>query len=54
MTWGSNASYDKVSCPWCGKRMIDDRDKWPTTHMDYCFKRPDPTIWERFKKLLFG
>ncbi len=54
MTWGSNASYDKVTCPWCKSQMIDDEDSWPTSHMKHCFKRPEPSLWRWFKKLFFG
>ncbi len=49
MTWGSNASYDKVTCPWCGDQMIDDADTWPTSHMKYCFKRPS-ALWRWWKR----
>jgi hypothetical protein len=36
MTWGSNASCDRVPCPHCGESMIDDADQWPTSHMKEC------------------
>ncbi len=47
MTWGSNCTGKRdTRCPWCNSTMVDDRDTWPTTHMEYrCRKR---TLWNRF------
>lgn len=53
MTWGSNASYDKLPCPYCGWTMIDDSDEWPTSHMIECHKRPKFRV-ARFLRRLIG
>lgn len=49
MTWGCNASFAKVNCPYCLGTMIDDRDDGETTHMIKCPKR---TLVMRFLFLM--
>jgi hypothetical protein len=44
MTWGSNPTYDTVTCPWCKGTMKDDMGCWPTTHMERCAAG---TFWRR-------
>lgn len=39
MTWGSNRTFLKMPCPYCGREMVDDRDQWPTTHMEQYLDR---------------
>lgn len=39
MTWGSNATFDPVPCPYCGQLMVDDTEQWPTSHMRICERR---------------
>ena len=53
MTWGMERDracfrgpYSDAKCPWCKSTMPDDRDPWPTTHMEYRCRRR--TLWNRF------
>lgn len=50
MTWGSNASFDLIPCPYCCNPMRDDMDAHPTTHMMECPKRPR-SLYERLKEI---
>lgn len=36
MTWGSNATYAKVKCRYCGGPDIDDADSGLSTHERVC------------------
>jgi hypothetical protein len=51
MTWGSNATFQKMPCIWCGADQIDDRDEWPTTHMMRCPKRPRFGRWGKLSAM---
>lgn len=47
MTWGSNASYGTIRCPFCKGDMIDDEDSGPSSHEKICAKR---TWWRRLAR----
>lgn len=39
MTWGSNATFVEMNCPWCGGRMVDDANNGLSTHQRTCGTR---------------
>lgn len=39
MTWGSNASFTKFPCPYCGTEQVDDTDTGPTVTSP-CVRKP--------------
>lgn len=47
MTWGSDATFLKIKCRYCGGDMVDDRDSGPTSHHLTCKSVP------RFKRLFW-
>lgn len=49
MTWGSNATYAKKKCRYCGRADTDDRDEGLSSHELQC---PSRRWWRRLLRRL--